>query len=51
MGKKGKGKSRKRVATKDLAPRDSKQVRGGRKAGQGQQEYLIVKMNDALITS
>jgi hypothetical protein len=26
-------------------------VRGGRKAGKGQQEFLIVKMNDVIITS
>ena len=50
MGTKGKAKTRKR-AVKDLTAKDSKQVKGGRKAGSGQQEYLIVKMNDALITS
>ena len=26
------------------------QVKGGRKAGGGQQDYLIVKMNDAIIS-
>jgi hypothetical protein len=50
MGKKGKAKSRKHVATRDLAPRDGKQVKGGRKAGGTQQEYLVVKMEDILIT-
>jgi len=53
--KKSKAKARKRVATKDLTSRDAKHVKGGgtvsvRKAGKGQQEYLIVKMNDVLIT-
>ena len=55
MAKKSKARARKRVATKDLTPRDAKHVKGGgsvtvRKAGKGQQEYLIVKMNDVLIT-
>lgn len=27
------------------------QVRGGRKAGGGQQDYLIVKMSDVIISS
>ncbi len=53
--KKSKTKARKRVATKDLTSRDAKHVKGGgtvsvRKAGKGQQEYLIVKMSDVLIT-
>jgi hypothetical protein len=26
-------------------------VRGGRKAGKGQQEFLVIKMNDVIITS
>lgn len=25
-------------------------VRGGRKAGKGQQEFLVIKMNDVIIT-
>jgi len=55
MAKKSKAKARKRSATKDLAARDAKHVKGGgdivaRKAGKGQQEYLVVKMNDVLIT-
>jgi hypothetical protein len=50
MAKKSKPAGRKRIATKDLAPKDVKHVKGGRKAGEGQQEYLVVKMNDVLIT-
>jgi type VI protein secretion system component Hcp len=55
MAKKSKAKARKHVATKDLTSRDAKSVKGGgtvtaRKAGKGQQEYLIVKMNDVLIS-
>ncbi len=55
MKKKSKTKARKRVATKDLAPRDVKHVKGGgsvsvRKAGKGQQDYLVVKLNDILIS-
>ena len=53
MASKGKAKTRKRTAPKDLTARDSKAVKGGltaRKAGGGQQDYLIVKMNDILIT-
>jgi hypothetical protein len=29
---------------------DEEAVVGGRKAGKGQQEYLVVKMNDVIIT-
>jgi len=45
--KKGK-RSKPSVKVEDLKP--SKDPRGGRKAGKGQQEYLIVKMKDVLIT-
>ena len=56
MAKRSKVKARQRSATKDLAARDAKHVKGGgdivaRKAGKGQQEYLVVKMNDVVITS
>ena len=45
------GKSKAKGALKDLDVKDVKGgVRGGRKAGKGQQEYLIVKMDDILIT-
>jgi hypothetical protein len=50
LAKKRKAQARKRVATKDLAPRNVKDVKGGRKAGPGQQEYLVVKLNDTLIS-
>lgn len=55
MAKKSKPQARKKAA-RDLAPRNARAVKGGgsepvaRKAGKGQQEYLIVKMNDILIT-
>ena len=53
--KKSKAKARNRKSAKDLAPRDARAVKGGgdvvaRKAGKGQQEFLIVKMTDVLIT-
>ncbi len=52
---KSKAQARKRVATKDLTSRDAKHVKGGgsitvRKAGKGQQDYLVVKMNDVQIS-
>jgi hypothetical protein len=48
---KTKTKARQRVVTKDLTARQARNVKGGRKAGQGQQDYLIVKMNDVQISS
>ena len=57
MAKKSKAKARKRSATTDLTARDAKHVKGGgsdvvpRKAGKGQQEFLVVKMTDVIITS
>ena len=56
MAKKSKAQARKRKPPKDLAPKDARHVKGGggevvaRKAGKGQQEFLVVKMNDILIT-
>jgi hypothetical protein len=50
MAKKSKAGARKRLASRDLAPRAGKNVKGGRKAGAGQQEFLVIKMNDILIT-
>jgi hypothetical protein len=38
------------LPAKKLSAKSARGVRGGRKAGKGQQEYLIVKMNDVLIT-
>ena len=34
-----------------LSEKNQKSVVGGRKAGKGQQEFLIIKMNDVLISS
>jgi hypothetical protein len=50
MAIKGKAKTRKRTAPKDLTAKDGKAVKGGRKAGGNQQEYMTVKMSDVLIT-
>jgi hypothetical protein len=56
MAKKSKAPARKRKTPKDLAPKDARHVKGGggevvaRKAGKGQQEFLVVKMTDVLIT-
>ena len=55
--KKSKAKARNRKTTKDLAPKDARHVKGGggevvaRKAGKGQQEFLVVKMTDVIVTS
>ena len=35
----------------DVTPEESDVVKGGRKAGKGQQEYLQVKMEDIIISS
>ena len=57
MAKKSKAQARKRKSPKDLAPKDARHVKGGggevvaRKAGKGQQEFLVVKMNDIIVTS
>jgi hypothetical protein len=46
----GKASKRKKMAkVKDLTVKDAKAVKGG-KAGKGQQEYLIVKMSDIIVT-
>jgi hypothetical protein len=34
----------------DVPEADAEDVKGGRKAGKGQQEYLVVKMNDITIS-
>ena len=34
----------------ELADEDAQRVKGGRKAGKGQQEFLIVKITDVTIT-
>ena len=33
-----------------LAEQDADAVRGGRKAGGGQQDYLVITMNDIIVT-
>jgi hypothetical protein len=38
------------LPAKKLSEKSARAVRGGRKAGKEQQEYLVVKMNDVLIT-
>ncbi len=35
---------------KQLTELDARAVKGGRKAGKGQQEYLVVKLQEASIT-
>jgi hypothetical protein len=55
MGK-GKAKPRKRSVPQDLSASSARSVKGGntaltsRKAGGGQQDYMIVKLNEVLIT-
>jgi hypothetical protein len=39
------------TAPVELSETDLDKVAGGRKAGKDQQEYLVVKMNDVLVTS
>ena len=56
MAKKGNAKDRKRKATKDLGARNARSVKGGggevvpQKAGKTSHEYLIVKMQDIIVT-
>jgi hypothetical protein len=38
------------LPAKTLNAKQATGVKGGRKAGKGQQEFLIVKMNDVIIT-
>jgi hypothetical protein len=47
--KKNNKKSKPSVKVQDLTP--GKNPEGGRKAGKDQQEYLVAKMNDIIITS
>ena len=48
MAKSKKSSRKPAVRVKDLSA--TKNPKGGRKAGKGQQDYLIVKMEDVLIT-
>lgn len=41
-------KSTKKVNVKDLKPAKAGSVKAGRKAGKGQQDYLIVKTSEVL---
>jgi len=43
-------KKMKDLPAKKLSAKSARSVRGGRKAGKGQQEYLVVKMNDVIVT-
>jgi hypothetical protein len=43
MAKKSKAQARKRVATKDLAPKDVKNVKGGGKAKAEEFPFLVTK--------
>jgi hypothetical protein len=38
------------TAPVELSESDLDKVAGGRKSGKGQQEYLVVKMNDVIVT-
>jgi len=51
-GKAGAAKKKvKDLPAKSLSAKSARRVKGGRKAGKGQQEYLVIKMNDAFISS
>ena len=52
MAKKAKkaAKKAKDLPAKSLSAKQAKQVVGGRKAGGTQQEYLVIKMNDVIVT-
>jgi hypothetical protein len=47
---KASSKKVKDLPAKKLSAKSAQGVRGGRKAGKGQQEFFVVKMNDVLIT-
>jgi hypothetical protein len=49
MAKEGKAHARKRKETIDLTAREARKVSGG-KAGKDKPDYLIVKLNDNLVT-
>lgn len=49
MAKPKKSKGSKKVV-KDLDAAKAAQVAGGRKSGGGQQEYLVVKLNEVIIS-
>jgi hypothetical protein len=43
-------RTRKSAKPRDLAANNAKAVKGGRKQGEGQQEYLVYKLNDIIVT-
>jgi len=43
-------KARKAARPRDLAAHNAKAVKGGQKAGSGQEEFLVVKMQDIIVT-
>jgi len=45
-----KGSRTKKAAVKDLDAKDAKAVKGGGKTGKEQQQYLVVKMSDVLVS-
>jgi hypothetical protein len=47
--KKSPQSKRKTAAVKDLSVKDAKAVKGGRKAGKPQQDYLNVTLTDVLL--
>ena len=51
--KPAKAKSVRNLSVKTLGGKEAKRIKGGtithRKAGKGQQEFLVVKMNDIII--
>jgi hypothetical protein len=44
------GKMKDLKARKTITAREAATVKGGRKAGKPQQEYLVVKMNDVIVS-
>jgi type VI protein secretion system component Hcp len=51
--KAAKGKTVRTLSAKTLSAKEAKRIKGGtithRKAGKGQQEFLVVKMNDVSV--
>jgi hypothetical protein len=51
--KAAKGKTVRTLSAKTLGPKEARRIKGGtithRKAGKGQQEFLVVKMNDIIV--
>jgi hypothetical protein len=45
------GRKTKKAGVRDLAVKDATAVRGGRKAGKGQESYLVVTMDNVTVSS